>query len=425
MATTARFRHKQGEAEETVAEGYDDDVNGKNHQPPSASAELEKSFLKDPKPFSVKRQWLRLQHSLTFHPRFWVGMALALLTFATRFYSLFQPASICWDETHFGKHASFYINGTYFFDVHPPLAKMLIALAGSLTGYDGGFDFKNVGQEYKDVSFQGMRMFCASLGCGIPLFTYGIMLNLGFSLEAAILASLLLIFDTGLTTLSRFILLDQPLIFFIIGAVYCYTKFYTLRSRAFHSSWWKWLAFTGAFLACAFGSKWVGLFVIIFIGLSTAKELWDLLGDMTIPLTTLVWHVAARVLCLIILPVILYLSFFAIHFAVLPKTGPGDGFMSSAFQTTLHGNSLYDAENPIAMAFGSEVSIKHFKANGALLHSHKDIYPKEVGPAQQQVVLPYIFRKLAIFFGSTFSLFFNDPHRLPRIHSKMRTTGGG
>ncbi|GFV94031.1 protein O-mannosyl-transferase 2 [Trichonephila clavipes] len=53
----------------------------------------------------------------------------------TRLYKIDNPDHVCWDETHFGKMASWYINNTFFFDVHPPLAKMLIGLSGKLTGY--------------------------------------------------------------------------------------------------------------------------------------------------------------------------------------------------------------------------------------------------------------------------------------------------
>ena len=51
-------------------------------------------------------------------------------------------------------------------------------------------------------------------------------------------------------------------------------------------------------------------------------------------------HFLARAIGLIVVPFIIYLSFFYVHFAVLIYSGPGDTFMSPAFQETLIGNEL-------------------------------------------------------------------------------------
>lgn len=47
---------------------------------------------------------------------------------------------------HFGKFAGKYIKTQYFVDVHPPLAKLLITLAAFVFGFDGQFDFKDIGK---------------------------------------------------------------------------------------------------------------------------------------------------------------------------------------------------------------------------------------------------------------------------------------
>lgn len=50
------------------------------------------------------------------------------------------------DEVHFGGFAAKYIRQKFFMDVHPPLAKMLITLAAFIGGFDGNFDFKDIGK---------------------------------------------------------------------------------------------------------------------------------------------------------------------------------------------------------------------------------------------------------------------------------------
>lgn len=54
-------------------------------------------------------------------------------------------------------------------DVHPPLAKLLITLFGWLAGFNGDFDFKDIGMDYVEpgVPYVAMRMFPAI--CGILL----------------------------------------------------------------------------------------------------------------------------------------------------------------------------------------------------------------------------------------------------------------
>ncbi len=51
-------------------------------------------------------------------------------------------------------------------DVHPPLAKLLLTLAGWLAGFDGEFDFKDIGSDYLEpgVPYVAMRLLPAILG---------------------------------------------------------------------------------------------------------------------------------------------------------------------------------------------------------------------------------------------------------------------
>ena len=73
---------------------------------------------------------------------------------------------------------------------------------------------------------------------------------------------------------------------------------------------------------------------------------------------------------------------FALHFAILDKSGPGDAQMSSLFQANLKGTEV-GRDSPLEIAYGSRVTIKNMGYGGGLLHSHVQTYPS--GSGQQQV----------------------------------------
>uniref|UniRef100_A0A3P8SU61 Protein O-mannosyl-transferase 2 n=1 Tax=Amphiprion percula TaxID=161767 RepID=A0A3P8SU61_AMPPE len=372
------------------------------------------------------------------------------LSFSTRLYKITEPPHVCWDETHFGKMGSYYINRTFFFDVHPPLGKMLIGLAGYMTGYDGTFPFIKPGDKYEQHNYWGMRGFCAVLGSFLPIFAYLILLELSQSHTAAFISAILLIFDTGCITISQYILLDPILMFFIMAAVLSMVKFNQQRYRPFTASWWFWLVLTGVNLAGAFGVKFVGLFVILLVGLNTIWDLWRLLGDLSLSLVNsrifiillivlmsdvrgstillvfflaggrckalpgsscwthpastlpLRYNICSALCCfeqkvgmivecrVIIANLINYdmmMSHTLFEWSLLfcLASGPGDGFFSSAFQSRLMGNNLYNASMPEYLAYGSTITVKNLRIAGGYLHSHWHLYPEGVGSRQQQV----------------------------------------
>ena len=162
-------------------------------------------------------------------------------------------------------------------------------------------------------------------------------------------------------------------------------KFNNCHREAFTAKWWFWLAWTGVFLTCSISVKFVGLFVVLLVGLRVVTELWQILGDLSNSIGLFLRHLLYRALCLILIPIILYTIFFYIHLRVLSKSGSGDGFFSSAFQSQLEGNSLYNASMPEYVAYGSVITLKNNDIGGGYLHSHWHLYPEGIGARQQQV----------------------------------------
>ncbi|KAI9748496.1 MAG: Protein O-mannosyltransferase 2 [Lichina confinis] len=305
-----------------------------------------------------------------------------LLSFATRMYRIGRSNIVTWDEAHFGKFGSHYLKREFYFDVHPPLGKMLVGLSGYMAGYNGSFEFKS-GEKYPaELNYTVMRVFNATFGALCVPLAYYTAREMNFRRPTIWLVTLMVLFENSYATISRFILLDSMLLFFTFTTVLCWARFHNLRRESFSPEWWLWLFSCGISIGCVCSVKWVGFFCTALVGLYTAEDLWNKFGDLRMPKVELGQHVVARVAGLIVVPVIVYMFSFWLHFLVLENSGPGDAQMSSLFQANLKGTSV-GKDSPLELAYGSRVTIKNMGYGGGLLHSHVQTFPE--GSNQQQV----------------------------------------
>ncbi|KAG9354442.1 hypothetical protein JZ751_001152 [Albula glossodonta] len=309
-----------------------------------------------------------------------VLVAITVLGLVTRLYGINFPKAVVFDEVYYGQFVSLYMKQVFFMDESgPPFGHMILAFGAYLGGFDGNFVWNRIGAEYScNVPVWSLRMIPAVAGAlSVPL-GYLLMVELGYTHYTALVASLLLLMENSLIAQSRFMLLESPLIFFLLLAILSYLRFQNSMSLRV---------------------KYMGLFTyILLLGLA-AFHTWQLIGDKTQSSVMVLVQVFARCLALLVLPVVLYLGFFYAHLSLLYRSGPHDQMMSSAFQASLQGGLARITQGqPLEVAFGSQVTLrsKSSKPVPCWLHSHKANYPIRYengrGSSHQQQVTCYPFK---------------------------------
>ncbi|XP_060106963.1 protein O-mannosyl-transferase 1 isoform X2 [Heteronotia binoei] len=307
-------------------------------------------------------------------------LVLAVAGLISRLWALSNPRAVVFDEVYYGQFLSLYMKQIFFVDDSgPPFGHMLLALGGYLGGFDGNFLWNRIGAEYSsNVPIWTLRLLPAVAGALCVPLAYQILVELHFSHLVAHGAALLILFENSLITQSRLMLLESILIFFILLGVLSYLKFYNLQRQRV---------------------KYTGLFTYILLLTMTGLHLWQLVGDRSLPNVSLLCHLLARGLALVVVPVATYLLFFYIHLTLLYRSGPHDQIMTSAFQASLEGGLARITQGqPLEVAYGSQVTLRNIlgKPMPCWLHSHKNTYPIRYengrGSSHQQQVTCYPFK---------------------------------
>lgn len=333
-----------------------------------------------------------------------VQILLFIGALVTRTWQIGLPHAVVFDELHFSKFVSLYLQKTFFFDIHPPLGKLLLSLAGHYIGFEGNVTFDKIGTDYPDsVPVGQLRLLPAMFGSLLVPLVYQIAVELHMSRWAALLAASFVLFDNAVLVQSRFILMEGMLLFFMALAILSFLKFRFIYHGDFSLHWWFWLTVTGFSFTCAFSIKYIGLMTMLLIILLVAKDYWWMLADILKSDLCLIQHFCARVLCLVLIPLSLYVGIFFIHLSLLTKAGPHDNVMTSAFQASLEGGlAALTKGQPLNVVYGSQITLR-FSNNQSpsrpcWLHSHPHVYPIRYpdgrGSSHQQQVTCYIFKDL-------------------------------
>lgn len=247
------------------------------------------------------------------------------LSVLVHFWRITYPNSIVFDEVTFGKFLNSYAKGEYYFDLHPPLGKLILGWASYLGGINPNFNYDKIGTVFSEQTFIWLRSFTAFTGSLIPVFAALLLRGLGFSKWVAVIAAVLIIFENALLVISRTFVFDIFLLSFGFASIAVGVWSHRLKSKTL---WW----FSWILAASAFSIKWTGLSFLGILSLWEIQRGWSskLLG---VSLRRLMLGLSAAFA--------VYFLIFAVHFSWTPRSGMGNDFMSPEFQSGLIGNRYH------------------------------------------------------------------------------------
>lgn len=264
------------------------------------------------------------------------------------------------DELHYGKYVSLYMKNTFFFDSHPPLGKQLIAALAHFANYDGKFKFDKIGSSYNDsVPLFALRFLPALFGSLTIPTVYHLMLEVGLTQGASLVAALLFLFDNALLTQSRFILVDSILLFFSLFGLLSVLKLKKYLTKPFSVFWVIWITLASCFLTCALCVKYAGFYTCLLGVAIILNEFWKILKSPKFSDMFLCLNFFVQLIFGLTVASAVYLGVFYVHLNVLYKAGPHDSIMTSAFQASLEGGlASITRGQPLLVAHGSQVTLR-------------------------------------------------------------------
>ncbi len=197
-----------------------------------------------------------------------VGLVLILgISLALHLFNIGYPAAPAFDEAHFTTYAGDYLDHQAFYDIHPPLGKLIYAsvlfLASGGTRFSdyqfvkynpdshGGPLYVETGMPYESFPYIPLRVTSSIFGLLLVAAFYLFLRSIGMGTAGALLGAFFVAFENAIVLQTRLIFIDGMYLAFGLFAL----AFYFKKPR--------WVVIAGIFFALALSVK---LIAVIFAG---------------------------------------------------------------------------------------------------------------------------------------------------------------
>ncbi|HVW67285.1 MAG TPA: phospholipid carrier-dependent glycosyltransferase [Candidatus Peribacteraceae bacterium] len=198
----------------------------------------------------------------------WLALMFVIVCgFFTYVYNYQNPPALFWDENYHIASAQKYLNGVYFMEPHPPLAKLLIALGEKIV-HANPVDNQFIGTDYAQnppagFSFAGYRLFPVLLAWWTAPILFLIFLILTRRTLWALLFDFLYLFDNALIVHQRSAMLESTMLFFTALTILAFLLLFEWRDDK-NRFLWASILFGFAF-GCLMVTKAFGLILILLL----------------------------------------------------------------------------------------------------------------------------------------------------------------
>ena len=239
---------------------------------------------------------------------------ILFLSFLVRIWMFYHPKNIIFDEVHFGTFVNKYNSGEYFFDIHPPLAKLIFYWISLLFNYDNSTNFEDGPNfEYNNDFYISFRLTPIIFSSFVPSFIYLILKFNSCSIISSLIPSILMIFETTLISEGKLILTDGILHFFTSLNLVIYSYFNNLKKKTF--LWNFFLYLTGITLGFSISCKYTSLSLCLFIALSEIIKIFKEIKNINLIFFK---ELINRGLILFFISFGILILFWIIHIIILP-----------------------------------------------------------------------------------------------------------